>query len=146
MHTNGTGQTPSDTSLCREQAIRVAAYFRAAGRDFAPGDAVQDWLAAEAEIDASLAVISERDCLATYLRCWIADWDGAVAGLRRLLGSAPAEYRDRVEARLAQLQLARDGAECALARLTGDDPPTGFAPDMNALARAGFPLRAEAGD
>lgn len=34
--------------------ISVAAYFRAANRGFAGDDALADWLAAEAEIDALL--------------------------------------------------------------------------------------------
>jgi|KBSMisStandDraft_5_1062788.scaffolds.fasta_scaffold1138747_2 hypothetical protein len=34
------------------QMIREAAYFRAEARGFGGGDPVEDWLAAEAEIDA----------------------------------------------------------------------------------------------
>ena len=34
------------------QMIREAAYFRAEARGFVGGDPVEDWLAAEAEIDA----------------------------------------------------------------------------------------------
>jgi hypothetical protein len=36
----------------REEMISVAAYFRAEHRGFGGGDALNDWLAAEAEIDA----------------------------------------------------------------------------------------------
>jgi hypothetical protein len=36
--------------------IREAAYFRAAHRAFEPGNALQDWLAAEREIDWLLAL------------------------------------------------------------------------------------------
>lgn len=39
----------------RANYIEVAAYYIAARRDFAPGDAVADWLAAEGEIDALIA-------------------------------------------------------------------------------------------
>lgn len=35
----------------REERIRVCAYFKAERRGFAPGHALQDWLAAEQEID-----------------------------------------------------------------------------------------------
>jgi|APFre7841882724_1041349.scaffolds.fasta_scaffold66255_3 hypothetical protein len=35
----------------REQRIRLAAYFRAEQRGFAPGHALDDWLAAEQEED-----------------------------------------------------------------------------------------------
>ena len=38
----------------REEMISVAAYFRAEHRGFAGGDPLDDWLAAEAEIDAML--------------------------------------------------------------------------------------------
>ena len=38
----------------RAALIARAAYFRAMNRGFAPGHEVQDWLAAEAEVDAEL--------------------------------------------------------------------------------------------
>jgi len=38
----------------REQLIAEAAYLRAANRDFAKGHEVEDWLAAEAEVDERL--------------------------------------------------------------------------------------------
>jgi hypothetical protein len=38
----------------REAMISEAAYFRSAHRGFEPGHEVDDWLAAEAEIDAAL--------------------------------------------------------------------------------------------
>lgn len=38
----------------REEMISVAAYYRAEHRGFGGGDALADWLAAEAEIDAML--------------------------------------------------------------------------------------------
>lgn len=37
----------------REELIAVAAYFKAAQRGFAPGNEVEDWLAAEREFDAA---------------------------------------------------------------------------------------------
>ena len=39
----------------REAMISEAAYFRSAHRGFEPGHEVDDWLAAESEIDAALA-------------------------------------------------------------------------------------------
>jgi hypothetical protein len=39
----------------REAMISEAAYFRSAHRGFEPGHDVDDWLAAESEIDAALA-------------------------------------------------------------------------------------------
>jgi hypothetical protein len=38
----------------RNALIARAAYFRALHRGFAPGHEVEDWLAAEAEVDANL--------------------------------------------------------------------------------------------
>ena len=38
----------------RAALIAEAAYYRAEKRGFAPGHAAQDWLAAEAEVDAKL--------------------------------------------------------------------------------------------
>jgi Protein of unknown function (DUF2934) len=40
----------------RHELIAQAAYFRARHRGFAPGHELEDWLAAEAEIDAALAL------------------------------------------------------------------------------------------
>jgi Protein of unknown function (DUF2934) len=39
----------------RDDMIRKSAYFRAASRRFCPGQEVEDWLAAETEIDRMLA-------------------------------------------------------------------------------------------
>jgi Protein of unknown function (DUF2934) len=39
----------------RRRMIETEAYLRAERRNFAPGHEVQDWLAAEAEVDARLA-------------------------------------------------------------------------------------------
>ena len=38
----------------RESMIRTAAYFRAQRRNFESGHALEDWLAAEQEVDATL--------------------------------------------------------------------------------------------
>jgi Protein of unknown function (DUF2934) len=38
----------------RQQLITEAAYHRAEARGFAPGNELEDWLAAEAEVDARL--------------------------------------------------------------------------------------------
>ncbi len=48
--TDGLALTPEG----RRQWIAKAAYLRAAARDFVGGDPLQDWLAAEAEINASV--------------------------------------------------------------------------------------------
>ena len=41
--------------LDREAMVAESAYFRSAHRGFEPGHEVDDWLAAESEIDAALA-------------------------------------------------------------------------------------------
>jgi hypothetical protein len=38
----------------REELIALAAYYRAERRGFEPGGELQDWLAAEAEVDEAL--------------------------------------------------------------------------------------------
>jgi hypothetical protein len=48
----GTGITVSEDA--RRAMIAQAAYLRAERRGFAPGGEVEDWLAAEAEVDALL--------------------------------------------------------------------------------------------
>ena len=40
--------------------IALAAYYRAERRGFAPGGELEDWLAAESEIDAQLARRADR--------------------------------------------------------------------------------------
>jgi hypothetical protein len=42
----------------RERRIRVAAYFKAERRGFAPGHELEDWLAAEKEEDAQMRPVS----------------------------------------------------------------------------------------
>jgi Protein of unknown function (DUF2934) len=44
------------TPEARRQLIAETAYLRAEGRGFAPGQETEDWLAAEAEVDALLKV------------------------------------------------------------------------------------------
>lgn len=53
MHSRETSDEAEKTGHCadRQERIAVAAYFRAERRGFANGDPVEDWLAAEAEID-----------------------------------------------------------------------------------------------
>lgn len=44
----------------RHDIIAQAAYFRAQRRDFEPGHELDDWLAAEAEVDAALTLQAPR--------------------------------------------------------------------------------------
>ena len=44
----------------KRHMVAMAAYFRAERRGFAPGHEVEDWAAAEAEIEARLAGVPEK--------------------------------------------------------------------------------------
>ena len=46
-------QSPLPSPGEREHLIAVTAYYRAQSRNFEPGRELEDWLAAEAEIDAT---------------------------------------------------------------------------------------------
>jgi hypothetical protein len=48
------GPRPLPSAVEREQLIAVTAYYRAQSRNFEPGRELEDWLAAEAEIDAGI--------------------------------------------------------------------------------------------
>lgn len=48
------------TTEDRLRMVRTAAYFRAERRGFAPGHEAEDWLAAEAEVEAQLAAVTRR--------------------------------------------------------------------------------------
>ncbi len=47
-------KTAPHPAVDRHALICAAAYYRAARRDFAPGSELEDWLAAEAEVDQRL--------------------------------------------------------------------------------------------
>jgi hypothetical protein len=54
-------ETDSSTTLSSQDRLRMvesAAYFRAERRGFTPGHEIEDWLAAESEIDALIAAIA----------------------------------------------------------------------------------------
>ena len=56
---SGVTQQNQGNGINREEMIAVAAYYRAEHRDFDGGDSVEDWLAAEVEIDALLGHVGE---------------------------------------------------------------------------------------
>jgi hypothetical protein len=51
MHTSTRAPANFDPSSSREALIATAAYYRAEKRGFLPGHELQDWLAAEREVD-----------------------------------------------------------------------------------------------
>jgi hypothetical protein len=48
---------PLPTPAERQEMIAVAAYYRALRRSFEPGHDLEDWLEAEAEVDAALRAV-----------------------------------------------------------------------------------------
>lgn len=50
--TTVSGGPATQERATREQMIATAAYFRAEARGFVPGREMEDWLAAERELDA----------------------------------------------------------------------------------------------
>ncbi len=48
------GQDRAVAAEARHEMIAIAAYFRAESRDFRGDDSLDDWLAAEAEVDERL--------------------------------------------------------------------------------------------
>jgi hypothetical protein len=53
-------QRERDTPEDRQSMIAKAAYLRAERRNFAPGHELEDWLAAETEVDRQLAAQRRR--------------------------------------------------------------------------------------
>jgi hypothetical protein len=51
---------PVPVAVPRDRQIAEAAYYRAAARGFEPGHALEDWLAAEHELEARLADEAHR--------------------------------------------------------------------------------------
>jgi hypothetical protein len=49
------GSRPEISDIARRDMIARAAYFRAEQRGFAPGEEVEDWLAAERDVELFLA-------------------------------------------------------------------------------------------
>ena len=88
----------------RRQMIAAAAYLRAERRGFREGDAVSDWLEAEAEVEAELA---KHHLLADFdERLEIAN--EKLQGLRRRFSGLKADARDEFTAELAKLVKLRD--------------------------------------
>jgi hypothetical protein len=63
------GAAPKPTAGAeREMMVRMAAYFQAERRGFAPGYEIEDWLAAEAEVTARTAPAPARNARKTAAR------------------------------------------------------------------------------
>jgi hypothetical protein len=64
----GGAVSKSTASAEREMMVRMAAYFRAERRGFAPGYEIEDWLAAEAEVTGRTAAAPARKARKTAAR------------------------------------------------------------------------------
>jgi hypothetical protein len=88
----------------RRQMIATAAYLRAERRGFSNGDAVSDWLEAEAEVETELA---KHDLLAD-LDERLATANEKLQGLRKRFSRLRVEAREELTDELAKLVKLRD--------------------------------------
>src|SRR5574340_704795 len=94
--------TPQD----RRAMIAVAAYYRAQRREFRDGDPLDDWLAAEVEVDAMLAAppapSSEKKNFEHVLEARLNEWDArldrVVAAAKKAKAGAKTELDSQLQA------------------------------------------------
>ena len=91
----------------RRQMIAEAAYFRAEQRGFDSGDPVEDWMAAEAEVDARLKAMSGDDLL-TRLEDGLTAANKKLTSLRRKVTSLSADARTEWQKDIDRLGKLRD--------------------------------------
>lgn len=91
----------------RRQMIAEAAYFRAERRGFDAGDPVEDWMAAEAEVDARLEAMSGDDLL-TRLEDGLTAANKKLTSLRRKVTSLSADARTEWQKDIDRLGKLRD--------------------------------------
>lgn len=93
----------------RRQMIAEAAYFRAERRGFDGGDPVEDWTAAEAEVDARLKAMRQgEDDLLVRLDAALANANNRLAALRRKLKSLSADAQTEWQKDADKLAKLRD--------------------------------------
>ena len=124
------------SEVSAEQRLRMiaeAAYFRAERRGFSGGDAVADWIEAEAAVDAQIRRIENEQSIARLETC-VATATKRFNALKRKVSGAAAgartEWRDDVEKlgtlrdslrdKLHELRSRGDGAEQAVRRQAED--------------------------
>ena len=91
----------------RRQMIAEAAYFRAEQRGFNGGDPVEDWMAAEAEVDARLDELSKDDLL-ERLEAGLATANKKLASFRRKVTTLSADARKEWQQDIEKLGKLRD--------------------------------------
>ena len=70
VHLLSSSVTPAPKASRRNVMVQKAAYYRAERRGFQPGHELEDWLAAEGEIDEQLAHTDPAEFLDEY------EWGG----------------------------------------------------------------------
>lgn len=110
----------------RYQMIAEAAYFRAESRGFVMGDAAQDWLEAEAEIDRMLQQTPAQDKgpqmtpkqdFQRKLEAQLKEWDAKLDELKTKALEAKAEIRADYEKQLEILAGKRTAAQAKMQEL-----------------------------
>jgi chromosome segregation ATPase len=104
------------SSRQREHMIAEAAYFRAERRGFQGGDPLEDWLQAEAEIDAAPAGgdASAREKLTDQVATQLREWDTQFSGLTAKAREVSTKARAQLERELERLKPLRESAGQAL--------------------------------
>lgn len=110
----------------RYHMIAEAAYFRAESRGFVMGDAAQDWLEAEAEIDRMLQQSAAQDKgpqvtpkqdFQKKLEAQLKEWDAKLDELKTKALEAKAEIRADYEKQLEILAGKRAAAQAKMQEL-----------------------------
>lgn len=107
----------------RNRMIAEAAYFRAAERNFFMGDAMQDWLAAELQIDqilqqnTELPPVSAKQKFQQEHEAQLKEWDAKLDALKAKLQDAKLEIRADFLKQLALLDEKRAVAQAKLQEL-----------------------------
>jgi Txe/YoeB family toxin of Txe-Axe toxin-antitoxin module len=96
--------------------IAEAAYFKAERRGFDGGDAVRDWCEAEAEIDARLLQLEDRQ-LVERIEEALESAARRLAAMRRKVARLSSEARGEWERDLDRLAALRDALKPKLAEL-----------------------------
>ncbi len=121
-HAKSSARTGGDQSYSpekRREMIAVAAYYRAEHRGFRGGDALGDWLGAEAEVEHLLALRPGDDPKANAkqrfqqvfeerLKAWDARLDELKAKARDAKAEVRAEFEVQLEALASKRALAQE--------------------------------------
>jgi hypothetical protein len=100
----------------RQQMIAEAAYFRAERRGFNGGDAVRDWVEAEAEIDARLRQLDGEELSARIDEALLAA-SKKITAVRRKIARLSNEARTEWQKDVDKLAALRDSLQPKLLEL-----------------------------